>query len=73
MGKIFQGSMLLTADMVSLYLSIPHIFGLEAFKNALDCWQNKKSASDILAKTTEFVLTGNYFGLKYSKKFWNCL
>lgn len=67
MGKISQGSILLIVDMVSLYLSIPHIVSLKAFKDALDCWQNKKSATDILAKKAEFVLTDNYFGLKYSK------
>ena len=50
MGKIPQDSILVTADVVSLYLSIPHNAGLKAVKNALGCRQNKKIPTDILVK-----------------------
>ena len=63
MGKISQGSIFLTADKVSLYPSIPHNAGLKAFKDALDCRQNKKRATDVLIKMAEFVLPDNCFDL----------
>ena len=47
--------------MVSLYPNIPHNAGLKVLKDALDCWQNRKIPTDMLAKMTEFVLTNNYF------------
>ena len=37
MGKIPQDSILVIADVVSLYQSIPHNAGPEALKNALNC------------------------------------
>ena len=40
MGKIPQDSILVTADVVGLYSSIPHNSGLKALKDALDCRQN---------------------------------
>ena len=42
MGKIPQDSILVTADVVGLYPSIPHNAGQKAVKDALDCRQNKK-------------------------------
>ena len=61
MGKIPQDSVLVTADVVDLYPSMPHNAGLKALKDALDCRQNKKLPTDMLVKMTEFVLTNNYF------------
>ena len=61
MGKIPQDSILVTADVVGLYPSIPHNAGLKALKGALDCRQNKKIPTGILVKMAEFVLTNNYF------------
>ena len=40
MGKIPQDSILVTADVVGLYSSIPHNSGLKALKDVLDCRQN---------------------------------
>ena len=37
MGKIPQDSILVTADVVGLYPSIPHNAGLDALKDVLDC------------------------------------
>ena len=61
MGKIPQDSVLVTADVVDLYPSMPHNAGLKALKDALDCRQNKKLPTGMLVKMTEFVLTNNYF------------
>ena len=36
-GKNPQDSILVTADVAGLYLSIPHNAGLKALKDALDC------------------------------------
>ena len=43
MEKIPQDSILVTADMVDWYPSIPHNAGLETLKYALDCRQNRKN------------------------------
>ena len=66
MGKISEDSILVRADAVGLYPSIPDNAGLQALKNALDCRHNKKVPTDMLVKIAEFVLTNNYFefGLK---------
>ena len=61
MGKTPEDSILVTADVVGLYPSIPHNAGLKALKDALDCRQNKKIPTDMLVKMAEFVLTNNYF------------
>ena len=61
MRKFPQDSILVTADVVGLYASIPHNSGLKALKDALDCRQNKKIPTDMLVKMAEFVLTNNYF------------
>ena len=61
MGKIPQDSILVTADVVGLYLSIPHNAGLKTLKDALACRQNKKIPTGMLVKMAEFALTNNYF------------
>ena len=61
MGKIPQDSLLVIADVIGLYPSIPHNAGLKALKDALDYRQNKKKPTDMLVKMAEFVLTNNYF------------
>ena len=70
-GKLRQYSILVTADVVGLYSSIPYNAGLEALKDALDCKQKKKISTDMLVKKAQFVLTKNYFefGQKYCIKF----
>ena len=51
-----EGAILVTADVVSLYPSIPHQSGLEALKKALDARENKFISTDDLVKMAEFVL-----------------
>ena len=59
MGKIPQDFILVTADVVGLYPTIPHNAVLKALKDSLDCRQNKKMPTDMLIKMTAFVLTNN--------------
>ena len=70
-GKLRQDSILVIANVVGLYPSIPHNAGLKALKDALDCKQKKKISTDLLVKKAQFVLTKNYFefGQKYCIKF----
>ena len=60
-GKITQDSILVTADVVGLYPSIPHNAGLDGLKDTFDCSQNKKIPTDMLVQMEEFVLSNNYF------------
>ena len=53
--------LLVTADVVGLYPSIPHQAGLIALKEALDKRLLKKIPTDDLIKMAEFVLSNNFF------------
>ena len=54
-----EGAILVTADVVRLYPTIPHQARLEALRNALD--ENKFISTDDIVKMVEFVLKNNYF------------
>ena len=56
LGKIPDNAILVTADVVSLYPSIPHNVGLRALKEALDKREQKKIPTEDLLQMTEFVL-----------------
>ena len=56
-----QDAIMVTADVVGLYPSIPHNAGLEALRKSLDNRENKKIYTDGLTKLAEFVLKNNYF------------
>ena len=60
-GTILKYSILVTADVVGLYPSIPHEAGLKALKKALNNRTNKKVSTDDLIKMAKFVLKKNYF------------
>ena len=53
--------LLVTADVVGLYPSIPHQAGLIALKEALGNRLLKKIPTDDLIKMAEFVLSNNFF------------
>ena len=53
--------MLVTADVVGLYPSIPHEAGLSALKKALESRSVKKIPTENLIKMAEFVLKNNLF------------
>ena len=56
LGKIPDNAILVTADVVGLYPSIPHNVGLRALKEALDKREQKKIPTEDLLQMTEFVL-----------------
>ena len=60
-GTILKYSILVTADVVGLYPSIPHEAGLKALERTLNNRINKKVSTEDLVKTAEFVLKNNYF------------
>ena len=59
--KILDNAILVTADVVGLYLSIPHNVGLRALKEALDKREQKKIPTEDLLQMAEFVLKNNFF------------
>ena len=65
-SSIPDDAMLVTADVVGLYPSIPHSAGLNSLKRALEKRVNKQIPTSDLVKMAEFVLTNNYF--EFSEK-----
>ena len=61
LGPLPRNSILVTADVVGLYPSIPHKEGLEALKATLQKRVNPKVPTKILVDMAEFVLSNNYF------------
>ena len=61
LGKLPKGALLVTADVVGLYPSIPHEDGLRAIRKKLDSRQNKKVPTEDLITMANFVLTNNIF------------
>ena len=59
--NIPEGAILVTADVVGLYPSIPHEAGLNALKEALDNRENKTINTEDLIKMASFVLKNNLF------------
>ena len=59
LGCIPDNAILVTADIVGLYPSIPHQAGLTAFKEALDKSLSKKIPTDDLIRMAEFVLSNS--------------
>ena len=59
--QIPQDAIIVTADIVGLYPSIPHDAGLEALRKVLENRENKEISTDDLTKISEFVLKNNYF------------
>ena len=60
-NNIPKDSILVTADVVGLYPSIPHEAGLEALEKALNNRTDKKVSTGDLVKMAKFVLKNNYF------------
>ena len=59
LGCIPDNAILVTADVVGLYPSIPHQAGLIALKEALDKSLSKKIPTDDLIRMAEFVLSNS--------------
>ena len=61
LGPIPKHAILVTADVVGLYPSIPHSDGLNALKYALNKRKHKDVPTSILIDMADFVLTNNFF------------
>ena len=61
LGKIPEGALLCTVDVVGLYPRIPHGEGLVAIREALDRRENPGVATDTLVGLASLVLENNYF------------
>ena len=59
-GDIPENAILVTADVVGLYPSIPHKAGLQALKNALEKREQKHIPTEKLINMAEFVLKNNF-------------
>ena len=57
---VLKDAIMVTADVVSLYSSIPHVW-LEALRRTFDGRVNKKIDTENLIKMVDFVLKNNYF------------
>ena len=54
-------ALLVTADVVWLYTSIPHKVGLKSLSNVLENRNYKEISTESLIKMVEFVLKNKYF------------
>ena len=59
-GKVPEGAILVTADVVGLYPSIPHGAGLEALRKRLNQRETPKVPTEKLIKMADFVLKNNF-------------
>ena len=59
--EIPKGAILVTADVVGLYPSIPHDEGLEVLRNKYDKFIDKTVPTEDIIKMAEFVLKNNFF------------
>ena len=60
--------MLVTADVVGLYPSIPHSEGFDIYKKQSENYPNKKVSTEDIVKMTDFVLKNNLF--EFDSKFY---
>ena len=60
-STLLENAILVTADVVGLYPSIPHQPGLSALKEALESRSVKKISTENLIKMAKFVLKNNFF------------
>ena len=61
LGRIPEGALLCTVDVMGLYPSIPHGECLEVIREALDRRENPGVATDTLVELASLVLENNYF------------
>ena len=59
--NILDNNILVTADVVGLYPSIPHKAELRTLQEVLDRREEKKTSTEDLVKMVEFMLNNNYF------------
>ena len=64
--SIPNNALLVTADVVGFYPSVPHSSGLNSLRKALQKRLNKQIPTNDLVKMAKFVLSNNYF--EFSEK-----
>ena len=67
-GEVPKGAILVTADVVRLYSSIPHSEGLDILKKQYENYPNKKVSTEDIGKMADFVLKNNLF--EFDSKFY---
>ena len=60
-GKIPEGTILVTADVIGLYPSISHETGLEALRKRLNERDSPKVPTENIIQMADFVLKNNFF------------
>ena len=63
LGKLPQGAILRTIDVVGLYRNIPYSEGLHSLRRFLELRDNKQIPSDTLIELAEIVLKNKFFEL----------
>ena len=71
-GKIPEGAILVTADAVGIYPSIPHGAVLEALRNILNERETSRVPTEELVKMKNFVFKNNFFEFKGEVKRQKC-
>ena len=61
LGKLPEGAILCTVDIVGLYPNIPHSAGLTSLRRVLEFRDNKEIPSDTLIELAEIVLKTTFF------------
>ena len=69
--NIPERAILVTANEVGLYPSIPHKASLNVFKGSFDSIANKHIPTGNLLKMEEFVSENNYFEFNVRYSYWN--
>ena len=63
LGQIPDGAILVTADVIGLYPSIPHKASLETIRSRLNEREKSEIPTDGKEQIAEFVLKNNFFEL----------
>ena len=63
LGKLPENAILVTADVVGSYPSIPHAYGLEALSGKLEEPEYESIATEGILQMARFVLKNNFFEL----------
>ena len=61
LGEVPEGAILVTADVIGLYHSIPHTEGVEVLRKQYDKFLHKKAPTEDIIKMSDFALKNNFF------------
>ena len=68
-GEVPKGAILMTADVVGLYPSIPHSQGLGILKKQYENFPNKNVSTEDIVKMADFILKNCLFETAIATKF----